>query len=245
MNLYFLVEGTTEREFYPKFMDYYFENKFNRVDNYTGANREKDNYYLISCDGYPYIFTGSQNPENKTTALKSAMEEINAHPVYDYFIICLDADEVTVEERVAELETYIQKYKDQGVELNETCQFILVVQNRCIETWFLGNKNIYSSNSNSEPLISYKRYYNVSKDDPEEMGNFREEYTHQDFHLQYLRALLRDKRMKYRKENLSRTVANSIYLNRIITRFEDTNHLQTFGEFILFCDALKNKGIGK
>jgi len=148
MNLYFLVEGTTEGLFYPLFIKYFFEGKLNRTEEYGLA--KSNDYYLISCDGYPYIFRGSQKPDYNVTALKSAILEVNDNPVYDYLIVCLDTDESTIQERQAELDKYIQKYADEGVVLNEHCQLKLVAQNRCIETWFLGNRKVYSSNPNND-----------------------------------------------------------------------------------------------
>ena len=68
MNLYFLVEGKTEGHFYPLFIEYFFEGKLKRVGEYELA--KSNNYYLISCGGYPYIFTGSQKPDYNVTALK-------------------------------------------------------------------------------------------------------------------------------------------------------------------------------
>lgn len=240
MNLYFLVEGTTESEFYPRFVDYYFEKKLIQVNEYGLAN--SNNYYLISCDGYPYIFTGSQKPDYDVTALKSAILEVNDNPIYDYLIICLDADETTIQEKLTEFQQYVEKYEKEGVVLNDYCKFKLIVQNRCIETWFLGNRKIYSPNPSNEPLISYTRYFNVKKEDPEQMGNYSEDFTHQDFHLQYLRAMLREKRKTYRKEGLVNTVAEKEYLHQIEKRAKSPeNHLQTFNDFLSFCDYVKSK----
>lgn len=239
MNLYFLVEGATEGLFYPLFIEYFFERKLNRVAGYQLA--ESNHYYLISCDGYPYIFTGSQKSAYNVTALKSAILEVNDNPVYDYLIVCLDTDEFTISERQAEFEKYIQKYAEEGVLLNEHCQLKLVAQKCCIETWFLGNRKMYSTNPNNEPLISYTRYFNVKIDDPELMGNYAEHFTRQDFHYQYLRAMLREKRLRYRKENLKNTIATPSYLEQLEERVNATNDLQTLSDFFQFCGILKNK----
>lgn len=240
MNLYFLVEGTTESEFYPKFVDKYFENKIQRVDEYGLA--VSNNFYLIGCDGYPYIFTGSNLPDYNVTALKSAILEINDNPVYDYLIVCLDADEETVQDKINEFEQYVKKYELEGVILNKYCKFQLIVQNRCIETWFLGNKKMYPTNPNNEPLISYSRYYNVKINDPEKMGNYGKEFTHQDFHLQYLRKMLQEKRKTYKKIGLINSITEPQYLEQIVKRAKSKeNHLQTFKEFLKFCEDLKSR----
>lgn len=173
--------------------------------------------------------------------MKSAILEVNDNLVYDYLIVCLDTDESTIQERQAELDKYIQKYADEGVVLNEHCQLKLVAQNRCIETWFLGNRKVYSSNPNNEPLISYTRYYNVKVNDPELMGNYAEHFTYQDFHHQYLRKMLREKRLGYSKDNLTNTVAAPNYLEELEKRVSTTSDLQTLADFFDFCRMLREK----
>ncbi len=241
MNLYFLVEGSTEGQFYPIFTDYYFEGKISRVDEYDHAAANTNNYYLISTNGYPYIYTGSSQADS-TTALKSAIQEVNANPVYNYLIVCLDADDERIDEKIAEFNKYVAQYALDGVVLNSLCELEIVVQNRCIETWFLGNRKMYASNPNDEKLIAYSRYYNVKKDDPELMGRYLPEYTHQDFHLQYLRAMLREKRKTYNKSNISATIGQSSYIQQLEKRSAaKEHHLKSFADFVSFCKTVKDK----
>jgi hypothetical protein len=237
MNLYFLVEGTTESEFYPKFINYYFNDQLKRVEDFSNA--VNNNYFLIGSEGYPFIYTGPKFPEGSYPALKSAILDINTRPVYDYLIVCLDADEVTVSERIIEFREKIEGFKQEGVTLNKACEFKLIVQNRCIETWFLGNRKIYKHNPTSEPLISYVKYYNVKADDPELMGNYSDDFTHQDFHLQYLRSMLRERRLGYKKE-LPETIVKENYMLQLQKRVNDKGqHLKTLKDFFDFCDYVK------
>ena len=239
MNLYFLVEGNTESEFYPKFVDHYFQGKLKRVQDFDHAI--SNNYHLVGSGGHPYIYTGPKFPDPNAAALKNAILDVNTNPVYDYLILCLDADETTIEDRIVEFNNYIKKFKNEGVVLNSYCEFKLIIQNRCIETWFLGNKKMLKSNPNSEPLISYVKYFNVKTDDPELMGNYSEDYTHQDFHLQYLRAMLREKRLQYKKE-LPLTVASESYIEQLEKRVaEKGKHLTTLADFFNFCHYVKSK----
>jgi hypothetical protein len=93
MNLYFLVEGKSESEFYPAFTEYYFDKQLSRVSFPTDAL--SNHYYLIGDGGYPFIYTGPKYPADSVPSLKSAIMDVNNNPVYDYLIICLDADELT------------------------------------------------------------------------------------------------------------------------------------------------------
>lgn len=240
MNLYFLVEGSTESDFYPSFVDFYFENKIIRVDKPLDA--ASNNYYLIGSGGYPFIYTGSKYPKDSDAALKNAILDVNRNPVFDYLVICLDADELSIEERIIEFENHVDKLKKEKIILNSYCEFKLIIQNRCIETWFLGNKKILKKNPNTEPLISYINYYNVKDDDPELMGNFNDSFTHQDFHHQYLRATLRERRLFYNKAYIANTIVQKDYIEQLVKRInERKKHLKTLSDFFYFCQYIKNK----
>jgi hypothetical protein len=221
MNLYFLVEGLSESEFYPKFVEYYLGDLLSKVNFPTDAI--SNNYYLIGNGGYPFIYTGPKYPVDSAAALKNAILDVNNNPVFNYLIICLDADEMTIDERINEFNTYIQKYTNEGVTLNNHCEYTLIVQNKCIETWFLGNRKMYKKNPSSEPLISYSRYYNVSIDDPELMGNFSNEFSPQDFHHQYLREMIRERTRKSYKKETPMKVIDVFYLDQLHKRISNKN----------------------
>ena len=74
MNVYFLVEGKTERKVYPKWLSYFLP-YLSRV-NYP-EDAKKNNYYLISGGGYPSILDNH---------LVDSIRDINAvDGIYDYF----------------------------------------------------------------------------------------------------------------------------------------------------------------
>lgn len=240
MNIYFLVEGQTECIFYPKLVEYVFNDLLIKVDYPIDAI--SNNYYLIGNGGYPFIYTGPKYPVESAAALKNAILDVNAKPVYDYLVVCLDADELTVEERVEEFNRYVNKYAQEGIALNEYCRYVLVVQNRCIETWFLGNKKAYKRNPSSEPLISYTRYFNVSKEDPEVMDNYSREFSPQDFHLQYLREMVREKIRKSYKKETPHEVIDELYIEEIVKRaYAKNRHLKSLFDFLSFLYSEKDR----
>jgi hypothetical protein len=53
MNLYFIVEGETERKVYPSWLSYLLP-ELQRVKNPSQA--QTNNYYLISGGGYPSLY---------------------------------------------------------------------------------------------------------------------------------------------------------------------------------------------
>lgn len=120
MNLYILVEGKTERHVYPKWLEYLVPHlkQVNAFDEVT-----HDSFYLISAMGYPQILDHVRN----------AVEDINGVGSYDYFIVALDADDVDVEERIREVQEVVS-------ETAINAELKVIVQKRCMETWFLGNR---------------------------------------------------------------------------------------------------------
>lgn len=224
MNLYFLVEGRrTEKKVYPKWLSYLLP-KLTPVKNYDDVNQ--NNYYLISAEGYPSIIYDS---------IPASIEEINSSGKYDYFVVCLDADESTVDERKEEIYDFIDEEK---LELKKA-KMAIIVQNRCFETWFLGNRKIYTRNP-PKNLLQYTRYYDVSVDDPELMGK-SDRKTHASFHLAYLKALFEAKNLTYSKK-IPGEVLEEYYFQQLLKRIKDKpEHLRSFSKFIELCEEIKKK----
>ncbi|MFB2923469.1 MULTISPECIES: DUF4926 domain-containing protein [Aerosakkonema] len=156
MNLYFLVEGnSTEKKVYPAWLAHILP-ELQRVQNYNEV--VKNNYYLFSGGGYPSIYDHITN----------AIEDILSIGKYDYFVVCLDAEERTVSDSKQEIYELLQS---KNIDMGST-QLVIIIQNRCIETWFLGNRKIYSRNPQTSPLLDYTSFYDVSVNCPELMGKY-------------------------------------------------------------------------
>ena len=221
MNLYFLVEGRrSEFKVYPKWLEYLLPH-FKRVQNYNDV--VNDNYYLISGGGYPSIYHH----------LRNAIEEVNSIQKYDNLILCLDADESTAAERIQEVNHYLEKKR-----LKITnCGFKIIVQNRCLETWFLGNRVVYPRQPNSETFREYAKFYNVSIDDPELMGLYKDFTSIPLFHYSYLKEMLAERGIRYTKF-IPRAVTDPPYIEQLIARVEETDHLKTLKDFFDFCKSI-------
>jgi hypothetical protein len=225
MNLYFLVEGKrTEKKVYPAWLRHLLP-ELQQVDAYDRVNEK--NYYLISGEGYPSLLNHISN----------SIEEINLSGKYNYFVVCLDAEENTVTDVRNEICDFIIM---ENFELRNT-KLVIIVQNRCLETWFLGNRKIYSRNPQNQPLLNYSRYYDVSVDDPELMGKYNDFNTHAQFHGAYLKALFEEKNITYNKRNPG-DVLKPYYLKELMVRVvEQRQQLKTFKSFIDFCHTVKTE----
>ena len=226
MNLYFLVEGKqSERKVYPAWLGYILP-ELQRVESCDKV-KEK-NYYLISGEGYPSLIYDF---------IPRSIAEINSNGKYSYFVVCLDAEENTVAELIAEIEDFLTQQK---LKLNNA-ELVLIFQNRCLESWLLGNRKIYSRNPQNKHLLDYTKYYDVSVNCPENMGRYQDFNTHAQFHGAYLRALFEAKNITYSKKRPG-DVLKPFYLEQLLTRIEfQPEQLTTFRHFIDFCNILKSK----
>jgi hypothetical protein len=218
MNIYFLVEGKTERRVYPKWLSHLLPD-FTRIDNAYDAT--KQNFYLFYGGGFPSLLHNH---------LKNAIEEINDINRYDYLVICLDSDDFSVEERRNEVLQFVENEK---LTLNNFTELVVVVQNRCIETWFLGNPKIMKSNTEKEVLKNFIAFYNVAENDPEQMPSHENFRNHASFHEAYLKEMLQERNVFYSK-TIPREVDEKYYLDELINRFDTTQHIPTFGYFLDF-----------
>lgn len=226
MNLYFLLEGKrSESRVYPKWLTYLLP-EITRISNYMHVT--DNNYYLISGEGYPSILNHLEN----------AIKDINTIDKYNYLILCIDSEESTVIEKTEEVQRYL---KSRNLTLNYATLKI-IIQNRTFETWCLGNKKAFPRNPIDKTFVNYTKFYNVSSSDPELMGVYPNFSNHAEFHLSYLKLMLREKNILYTK-NFPREVQENYYLEALIDRIETDNHLCTFKNFYDFCESLKNSNL--
>jgi hypothetical protein len=220
MNVYFLVEGKTEKKVYPQWLSHLLPG-LKEVRNFDEV--EQHNYYLFSSYGYPSILDD----------IKNAAKDINDCGKYSYLVVCLDADEDAIEERKVEINGIFQP------DLQELkAELVVIVQNRCFESWFLGNRKVYPRNPEDESLRQYCKFYNVSVNDPEMMPNFAGFNRIAQFHEDYLKRMLKEKGIHYTKRN-PREVGESHYIEELKKRVTDApQQLKTLQDFFRFCESI-------
>ncbi len=228
MNLYFVVEGKTESAVYSAWLSYLLPEL---CPIKSSQKAKRNNYFLVSGGGYPSMYE----------MIEVAIEEIHFANNYNYLVICLDADENSVNEIQQEVQEEIEKLSvSSRFYLKQTVPKI-IVQNRCIETWFLGNSKIYPRQQpNSPDLLNCTNYYNVSVDCPELMGKYNSN-THAQFHADYLKKIFVERNIKYSKGSTSH-VQEEQYLKSLKNRIKrQSTHLPSFQNFIAFCDLVRSQ----
>jgi hypothetical protein len=207
MNIYFLVEGKTERKVYPKWMSYLVP-RLERV--FCPSDAIKNNYYLVSGGGFPSILDNH---------LMDSLEDIHELGNYDYFVLAIDTDNTDADIKIKEVDNFI---RENNIVFNNL-KFIVIPQVVCMETWFLGNRHIYSRNPISIDSAGFTKHYNIALHDPEQMQK-PEEYngTIGDYHYQYLRTMLIEKNIRYSKSNPN-GVTEPYYIHELQNRL-NLNH---------------------
>lgn len=214
MNLLFVVEGkNTEKKLYKKWITYINPNMV-YVESILDLNQ--NNFTIISGGGLPRYYK----------IIKNAFEDIRSLNNVKYIFICVDSEEKEYAYKKDEMNNFIN---NECCEINST-KFV-IVQHHCIETWLMGNKNIDISKTTNKELIIYKNYYNVNLLDPEGLKSFDGSLI-ADFTLKYLKLMLSECGLFYNKHNVS-NVDNREYFNKIVERFNNDKHINSFGYFLM------------
>ncbi len=211
MNLYLLVEGRrTERQVYRSWLTHVFPKlrEVRRIEDVT------DNHFLIvSGYGYPSYMR----------RITAGARDIEAHGAIDLFLICIDAEENTLEEKLAEVEDVVPS----------ACRAIarVIVHDCCIESWFLGHRKVVRRQPERPELRRMLDFYDVVEDDPEAMPCMAGYSTRARFHEAYLREVFRERGLAYSKD-LPRSVQDRPYLEELVRRRMQTGHLASFGRLL-------------
>lgn len=226
MNLYIIVEGRrTEKKVYPAWLSYLIPNLSPVNWAYQAVN---NNYFLFNGNGFPALLHNH---------LKNSIEEVNELEKFNYLVLILDVDESSVDNRIKEVNGFLE---ENNIELNANTELVIIPQNRCIESWFLGNQRVFKQNPQNSDLVQYVQFYNVKINDPEKMGIYPNFNTHSQFHADYCTEFLRERNIRYSK-NRPNGVVEKDYLESLILRNEETNHIESFKLFIDFCEKVNSE----
>lgn len=215
MRLYYLLEGENEIDIYREWTHY-----LNSGMRYIKEVFEPGGckYYIFSAKGYPHIIDDIPNACNDCVKYN-----------YDQLFICLDQDNNNKDLILEEIQEKVKPYK---------ISYHVIFQKRCIETWLMSNSKIYKKHVSKEcHFWKYHNYYNVSVNDPEEMGNPDSSISISQYHYNYLRAMLMEKRICYSKGKTNKELIKSSYLNSIRKRIKKTNHTKSLDDYLIAFDS--------
>jgi hypothetical protein len=217
MNLYLLVEGRrTERKVYREW-----------ISRVLPSLQEVDRIQDIVAD-HLLILTGGGYP-SCLNRIRATLEDIRNHdrPI-DHYLLCIDAEEDPYDQRLAALENAVEaaaaevRVRERQPQIN----IHIIVQNCCIETWFLGHTRMLKRNPTSSTLATWKRRFDVSVEDPEAMPAAEGYITRASFHLAYLKEMLSEHGKRYSKEHPG-VVTDLDYFKALRDRCRTTMHLHS------------------
>lgn len=226
MRIYLLVEGRrTEAKVYKSWLSHIIP-ELKRIEFFDEP--QSNSYFLISANGYPSIIYD---------LIPASINDINSVGNYDYLVVSLDADEVSVNDRIDEIQDFLSS---KNIFLKKA-KLVIIVQHKCIETWFLGNRRIVSNFPSSATLREFIAYYDVQINDPELMEKHPDFATNAQFHLNYLKEIFRERNLSYSKVNPGH-VLDKTYLDQLIERINSNpTHLNSFQVFLSFCREVKKE----
>jgi hypothetical protein len=216
VNVYVVVEGRiVEKAVYTSWIPL--------INNSLSAARyvtevDTDNFFIVSGNGYPQYFD----------TILSALEDVATSDIFNRLVICIDSEDMSLQDKHQEVVDFVQ---DSGY---AHIDYRVVVQHFCFETWALANRRIGRRHPQTEPLRSYRQFYNVHSLDPEGLPALaREGLNRSQFAAKYLRVTLNDryKNLSYSKGNPD-VVAHPKYLGELQARLNDTQHIQSFRAFL-------------
>jgi hypothetical protein len=229
VSLYFLVEGErTEKLVYRGWLQHALP-ALSEVDRPDDLHDKE--YFILAGYGYPSYFR----------RIRDSHRDIRENLSIDHFFVCVDSEELTYEDKLAEVGAEIEaSERETGVyELNHAFRTHLIIQHCCVETWFLGNQKMMPAVPEAEPLRSYAAFYDVRSNDPESMGCFGGFSRRAQFHLAYLRAMFRARgeHVRYSKA-FPGPVVHGHYYDALWARAQD-GHIASFGALAkIFRDLL-------
>ncbi len=227
MNVYFLVEGMrTEKKAYPKILKYY-KPHYKYVQNYFEI--EKNSFYIESGLGMPQLLSKIY------PAMLNIKDQNQTENKFDILVISIDSDIYGGYKQAKEL---LQNQVEQDlIKAELKINIVCIIQNPCIETWFLGNRSVYPQKIKS-PFKDFHKNYNVCANCPEKMYPPKNSnYTLSKYHLVYLKTMLKQSNLRYEKNYVDNVTTNE-YINALDKRINKTNHLPSLRTFINFINTL-------
>jgi len=215
MNIYLLVEGETEYYAYPNIIKEICP-VMNQVYDVAAANR--NNFFIFSANGFPSILD----------MIEPSIVDAFINNKYDKLLIVLDIEEETQESLMNKVHRVliplIHKY-DYNFD-----NVVIVLQNKCFETWCLGNRDLIAEDS-TDDIFDFLEYFDVRYLDPEDMP--RDESlkgcnTVQQYHFYFLRKLFKRRGWIYNKASRTNKAYQPEYIRGIIRRAQETNHIKSF-----------------
>jgi hypothetical protein len=212
MNYYVVVEGVAEKSVYS-----YWVNYLNPRLTFVSQIEDviENNFYIVSAYGYPQYFN----------VIDDAISDINSVGIFGRLVICVDSEDLSREEKIAEIRTFLNGK-------NCRAEIRIVIQHFCFDTWGLGNIELYRPHPGSPNVISFIRFFNTRINDPENLPSYLK-YNRSQFAKKYLMELIRDRYSGvFQSQDRLNIILLESFFNSVKGRYERTGHIASFSSFL-------------
>jgi hypothetical protein len=223
MNIYVVLEGEkAASKLYTSWIQSL--NKALHPINYL-YEFSQNNFLIIAGYGQPGFWG----------IVEAAVEDVNKTEVIDRLVIGVDSEDKNLEEKLVEAREHVEKNK---------CRVDVryVIQHFCLETWLLGNIQLFRKKPQEEDLKRYVAFFNIRVNDPELLTAYvNNSWNRAQFSYEYLRAGIRDKYGNWRDEWGNRAFYNKhnpglagteAFFYQVKKRYIEKKHIKSFSTFI-------------
>jgi hypothetical protein len=216
MNIYVVVEGEKAISKLYRSWIQFVNPSLQPIDYLRDLNQ--NNFFIFAGYGQPGYWD----------RVSRAVEDVNALPNIDRLVISLDSEDMEQAKKLLEA-------KERVNTMGCSIEVKYVIQHFCIETWLLGNRNLFRKKPHLIELVGYLEKFDIRTKDPEFLPANKElELNRAQFAYRLLRAGIKDihdVRKYYSKSNPGIALEESFF-NQVRSRYINIGHIQSFHQFI-------------
>lgn len=216
MNIYVVIEGEkAAKKIYQKWIS--LVNKELSSVDYLQDLR-KNNYFIFSGQGQPLYWE----------RVDRAVEDVNKISGIDRLVISLDSEDDTYEEKLSQAKSRVEK-------VGCVVDVKYIIQHFCLETWLLGNNNIFHKKTKNNTLKDYYQRFDILGNDPENLPSYKAKSMNRaQFAYSYLRIGIMEKYYgeKFYSKHNAGIALEETYFNRVKYRCVKVNHIKSFHDFL-------------
>jgi len=217
MNIYVIVEGeSATKKLYKNWIPFVNTN-LRHVDYLPDVTN--DNFYILHGYGQPYFLE----------RVERAINDVNNLQLFNRLVIAVDSENADPYDKQSEISNRVDR-------IGCRVEVRYVIQHFCLETWLLGNRQMFRRKLQDTELSRYVTLFDVRLNDPTLLPNNEEKaWNRAQFAYHYLRAGIRDayrgKGTVYSKKNPG-LVTGQGYFSQVKKRCLDEQHILSFHNFL-------------
>lgn len=217
MNIYIVLEGEAgAKKLYKRWIPLVNPNLI-YIDY---INEIKDNnFYILAGFGQPYFLQ----------RVEKAVEDVNKNEIFNRLVIAVDSENSDLREKQIEVSKRVDR-------IGCRVEVKYVIQHFCVETWLMGNRNMFRKNPGDKELVEYMKIFNVRNNDPALLPPHPEKALNRaQFAYEYLRAGIGDvhsnRGLLYSKKDPG-IAAQEGYFHQVKSRCVEKQHIFSFKCFL-------------